>query len=182
MPKKIIDSDNPSTWTERIKDRIEIDDVSGCWNWTKQKKRGYGRFYFCHQKSMSAHRASYLAHVGEIPDRMCVCHSCDNPACVNPDHLFLGTHLDNMRDRSEKCRCYSAPGAKNPNFGGKHYSKKTPEKIIRGEDCRHSILSATSVAEIRSLQKPYQEIARIYGVSISAIGRVKRRESWAHVS
>lgn len=75
----------------------------GCWYWNKpRKKDNYGTFKL--GKTQYAHRVSYILFVGEIPPGLCVCHKCDVPRCVNPEHLFLGTSLDNTRDRISKGR------------------------------------------------------------------------------
>lgn len=80
-----------------------------CWNWIGLKRpHGYGRTSI-KGKSIDAHRASWLIHNGEIPDGMCVLHKCDNPSCVNPAHLFLGTHLDNTLDMFSKGRANCPP-------------------------------------------------------------------------
>lgn len=75
----------------------------GCWNWIWNTIDGYGRT-LVKDKSLLAHRVSYELHIGEIPDGIYVLHKCDNPGCVNPDHLFLGTNTDNMRDMVNKSR------------------------------------------------------------------------------
>ena len=79
-------------------------DNKGCWIWQLNRNQcGYGAFKK-EGKTLSTHRESYKAFKGRIPENMCVCHTCDNPPCINPDHLFLGTHGDNMRDMSRKGR------------------------------------------------------------------------------
>ena|ERR1035437_3059531 len=75
-----------------------------CWTWNKSKNsKGYGLVWFG-LKPYLAHRLSYVMNYGAIPDKLLVCHRCDNPSCVRPDHLFLGTHKDNTRDMIAKGR------------------------------------------------------------------------------
>lgn len=82
-----------------------VDASSGCWLWTGDKaKKGYGRLKI-EGKRVYAHRAMWEEKVGAIPAGQLVCHTCDNPSCVRPDHLFLGTQFDNMGDASAKGRC-----------------------------------------------------------------------------
>lgn len=79
---------------------------TGCWDWTRAlSKEGYARTRL-QGKYEYGHRVSYRVFTGEIPKGMCVCHSCDNPKCINPKHLWLGTHQDNMADRDRKKRGY----------------------------------------------------------------------------
>jgi hypothetical protein len=99
----------------------KVNKTSGCWIWTAANKDGYGRY----SNSGYAHRISWEMHFGKIPAGMFVCHKCDNPPCVNPDHLFLGTNQDNVNDMRAKGR-----GSKPPPMGG--WNKFTyPNEIIQ---------------------------------------------------
>lgn len=83
-----------------------------CWEWIAGKdKNGYGRIWYNDQNA-TAHTVAYSVFVGPIPEGLHVRHTCDNPSCINPDHLELGTHADNMRDKSIRKRIH---GEKNPN-------------------------------------------------------------------
>ena len=82
-----------------------------CWTWTgglRAKNRPYGCAYMGGRRKIGAHQASWIMHFGPIPTELCVCHRCDNPKCVNPNHLFLGTHEDNSGDMCKKGRCKRA--------------------------------------------------------------------------
>ncbi len=83
----------------------KIEKTQDCWIWKGAKnKSGYGSFRHEGKHWMRANRVSYLLHKGDIPEGMLVCHSCDNPECVNPDHLHLGTPKSNMIERTERGR------------------------------------------------------------------------------
>lgn len=99
---------------ERIIRGMRLEPETGCWVWKNNKDRdSYGRVRIGGRKTTGAHRLSYITFVGQIPNGMRVLHKCDNPSCVNPEHLFLGTHSDNMRDMYNKRR---HPRARNHNI------------------------------------------------------------------
>jgi len=99
---------------ERFEQKCEPVTETGCWIWTGcysgKGRTGYGLFHTktvkTGAKMKKAHRVSYELYKEEIPEGMLVCHKCDNPACVNPDHLFLGSHIDNMKDMISKGRAH----------------------------------------------------------------------------
>lgn len=95
-----------SKYCETVRDRFHASTriTPGCWLWTGTKRgRGYGRMTVG-GKYASAHRVAYQLYCGDLADDMHVCHKCDNPSCVNPDHLFVGSHDDNMADKTTKGR------------------------------------------------------------------------------
>lgn len=91
--------------TDIAKFWARVDTTGDCWTWTgRLNEHGYGQTPFTSAGTRKAHRVSWMIHNGAIADGLCVCHRCDTPSCVNPAHLFLGTHLDNMRDMASKGR------------------------------------------------------------------------------
>ncbi len=145
-----------------------------CWLWTGHRDRkGYGAFTA--PGIWLAHRFSYQLHHGPIPAGMLVCHKCDNPPCVNPDHLFLGTPKDNMVDAAQKQRM--ARGSKNA-------AHLYPERVLRGSRHASSKLTEEIVLNIRSAYAAggvtHQELGKRYGVHASTICKIIRRIMWAH--
>ena len=95
---------DPSVMAKRFWSKVDKSDLEGCWIWTAGCfKQGYGAFSL-NGKAYYAHRVAYRLTQGSIPTSLQVCHTCDNPPCCNPDHLFLGTQLTNMQDMALKGR------------------------------------------------------------------------------
>tara|TARA_R110000822_G_scaffold212393_1_gene347799 strand:+ start:131 stop:616 length:486 start_codon:yes stop_codon:yes gene_type:complete len=150
--------------------RIVIDD-KGCWlfqGYLKKSKAGhkYGWVWF-NKTNMGAHRASWIVHYGEIPDKLFVCHKCDVPNCLNPEHLFLGTAKDNVHDMINKGR--KAPSA----FIGKNGEKHSQAKL--------NVTQVIEIKEMLNKKISFSKIARLYNVSVSAIGSIKCGKNWASV-
>lgn len=143
-----------------ILDRAMPEPNSGCWLWERGiQSPGYGCWPIGKGRHKKAHRVAYEIANGTIPRGMVVCHRCDNPYCVNPDHLFLGSQSDNMKDMWAKGR-------------GK------PLVVRRGDDHPQKKLSSDSVTAIRLDRRPIKEIAVAYGVSRQMIWRVRSGKNW----
>lgn len=149
-----------------------------CWNWIGGKdSKGYGAIHRGGGKShmVQAHRISWELHNGPIPDGLHVLHHCDNRACVNPAHLFLGTHQDNMADMKAKGRNRSlwVPG-----------HKHTP--YCKGEANRFARLTDDIVREIRRLWATglymQKEIGAMFGIDDSTVCNIVKRVRWPHVT
>lgn len=136
--------------------------ATDCWEWTgATHKQGYGNFYF-RGKIWLAHRASWVLHKGvDLEPRQKVCHDCDNPKCVNPNHLFLGTQKDNMQDAASKGRLGKADvtGTKNP----------------------AAIFSDNQVRAILRDTRKLREIAAEYECAISTISMIRNGKNWPHL-
>lgn len=119
---------------ERFFNKVyKSDEPNGCWLWTAGRfTTGYGMFYY-NGKHVLAHRFSYQQFVGDIPEGYFVCHKCDTPLCVNPDHLFAGTRLENMQDMSRKGRTLAQAHPERLARGDRHGTRTHPERIARGE-------------------------------------------------
>lgn len=137
--------------------KVVINLETNCWDWNgshyKQKPGflAYGTFCIEGKKHL-AHRYSYSLLKGEIPEGLCVLHQCDNPKCVNPDHLFLGTHMDNTIDKMSKGR------------------------QPKGDNHGRSKLTETQVEEIKLSNLTQLELANIYNVSQQHISRLKKNQ------
>lgn len=133
---------------------------SGCWLWLRPvDRKGYGHFRVKGHGKPSAHRASWILHGRKISEGMHILHKCDVPSCVNPNHLFLGTNLDNIADKMRK---------------GRHRSPV-------GERSGNAKLTAEQVLYIRNSTKSIYALAREFGVWHPAISKIKLRQRWKHL-
>jgi DNA-binding CsgD family transcriptional regulator len=150
------------TLAERFWSQVDKSTSSSCWIWTGYRNnKGYGRIGHLLEK-VYVHRLSYELHYGSIPKRLNVCHRCDVPACVNPQHLFLVTQMDNMRDCASK---------------GRNGAHQRPDRVLRGE--RHGMSKLTDAQRIEVMDRIRSgmtciSIARAFGVSASTVSLLKR--------
>lgn len=156
------------TLIDRFLAGFKFNNFNVCWEWIKYKNpAGYGKISYRHcyniyHKCYYAHRLSWMIFHGPIPEEMCVCHKCDNTSCVNPEHLFLGTHKDNIQDCIIKKRRYvvKLAGIFNPNS---NFSKQDVFNIFRMKYCKN---------------KNGKEIAKIFNVCHSSICRILSGETY----
>lgn len=150
---------------ERFWSKVDILGPEDCWMWQGGiKDTGRGNFWL-QGKTVQAHRMTWALVNGPIPSGIQVCHHCDNGACCNPRHLFLGTQGDNLKDMANK--------------------RRHPWILRRGEDHYKSLLTKKDVLEIRQKYTPYKysqyTLAKEYSVSRSAIQQIVEGRSWKHV-
>jgi HNH endonuclease len=142
---------------------------AGCWEWQAGKDwDGYGTIKVKSEtlkRSVGAHRVSYVLHFGEIPPGMIVRHTCDNPSCVNPGHLLLGTTADNMADKVRRGRLPDQRGEKNPH------------NKLKEETVRQIFALASGPSPPRQ-----RDIAAQFGVCQMTVSLIKQRKIWAHVT
>lgn len=148
-----------------FRERVSISD-SGCWNWTLHcNEDGYGVVGLRKYRNQRAHRVSYEVFKGPIPDGLVVMHSCDNPRCCNPEHLSVGTHLDNHTDSRNKNRAsaFWYRGAINP------------KSVLTDFDVRR-------IREMRASGRRYKEISAEIGCGKTLAVLVATGKRWSHVS
>lgn len=144
---------------DRFLSKIQINPEPGCWDWVGNKHRkGYG-FMKIDKVNRMAHRISFELFRGKIPAGLLVCHSCDNPSCVNPHHLFIGTNTDNMNDMIAKGR----------------------QGKLRGSAHGRAKLTESDVLSIRSAGIARRALAERYGVSKASIDDICSGRSWKHL-
>lgn len=162
----------------------------GCLEWMAYTdKYGYGTFSV-KARPFRAHRVTYFLATGIDPLELRVCHSCDNPSCVNFVHLWLGTDADNIHDKENKGRGNQVRGDSHyarlrPEVmprGDNHHSRRRPELVHRGEKHVMAKLSTADILAIRSDTRKQRTIAAEYGVSPSHICSIKSRRKWDHVA
>lgn len=149
--------------SERFHAKYAVDESTGCWLWQEcTAPRGYGLMSVPGRGARRAHRISWELHRGKIPKGLCICHKCDTPRCVNPDHLFLGTYADNNADKVAKGRC---------GLTG-----------VRGEKHPAAKLSVSDVRAIRASSESLRALGARYGMHFATIGRIKRGDHWKTVT
>lgn len=147
----------PSQIRQKILDGSRLDHVSGCWEWMCAKtSAGYGNI-IVDGKVLLSHRISYSCFVGPLSDEILACHKCDNPGCCNPDHLFSGSHQDNITDKVKKGRNRS---------GGNH-----PQSVIN-ED------TAVKIIEMLKSGMSAGAVAKELGIHHGIVWNVKYGKSW----
>lgn len=150
----------PQDFAERFWSKVSPEPNTGCWLWTAATDTGgYGRIHAGEgRRIVSAHRAAWELSFGQITDGLFVCHRCDQPACVNPAHLFLGTNKENLRDASRKGRLWQ----------------------YAGEENSASKLTADEVNLIRRLRAEATQpaLAARFGVNQSTISRIQSNQRW----
>lgn len=134
--------------------------TDGCWNWTGSVSvGGYGKFWL-ENNTIPAHRASFILHKGQNPDGKMVLHTCDNPRCVNPDHLVLGTHHDNARHMKERGRFL--------------VGEQNSRSKITVEEARNIIRMLLDGGKIRT-------IAKSLGHSRNLVKAIAEKITWKHI-
>ena len=185
----ILVSASAPTIFDRLFSKVISEPNSGCWLWTGfVGDRGYGLIMIGSAKTGwiadGAHRVSFVLHGGYIPLGMFALHKCDTPICVNPDHIFVGTVLDNARDRAKKGRNVHGDDhwtRKNPElktFGDDHWTRRTPWLLNprRGEQHPHAKLSDKDVAAIFYDTRSSTIIAKEYGINFGTVCAIRRGE------
>jgi endogenous inhibitor of DNA gyrase (YacG/DUF329 family) len=156
-------------------EKVDKSGPNGCWLWVSYRTRqGYGQLLHAGVKH-PAHRVAWILTCGEIPNDLLVCHHCDNPPCVNPAHLFLGTPAENSADMAEKGRAAA---------GERHCSRLHPEKVPRGSKAGSSRLVEDQVLDIRRRHTAGETITALaaeFGVARTTVGWIVNGKTWRHL-
>lgn len=145
----------------RFWQRVDKRGTGDCWNWTAGLLKGYGQVGRNSYNEIMAHRLSYVFENGPIPKGMCVLHRCDNPLCVNPGHLWLGTTAENNADCQKK---------------GRHKFGRFPGSLHP-----KARLSESDVLAIRASTAKVSEIAANYGIKPAHASSIRQRYIWKHI-
>jgi hypothetical protein len=152
-----------------------------CWEWTANKTGfGHGTFNLPGATPIGAHCFAWTIANGDIQEGLFVCHTCDNPCCVNPAHLFLGTQTDNMRDCANKGRARGRPAPK----GDLHPLRTNPGLVKRGENSPNSFLTDQQVLTLlqrKAAGERTGDLAKEYALGRSTINFIISGRSWKHV-
>mgnify|MGYP001583543857 CR=1 FL=1 len=155
----------------------KVQKTDGCWIWLGCKiRRGYGQISEGggRRKMLSAHRVSWIIHYGPISPSINILHRCDNPPCVRPDHLFMGTSKDNSEDMVRKGRNWKVKGEN-------HHFVRNPAIVPRGESNGNSKLRTEDVIEIRKFHRAgisMRRLAARYSVDKKTISMIVNRITW----
>ena len=163
----------------RIHERMSVDEQTGCWLWHGAKtKRGYGVAGF-NGRMRLVHREVWRISVAEIQNGKFLCHTCDNPQCINPAHCYVGTHKDNMRDMVSR---------------GRHWAMQQPERArrvfsengkrntwMKGERNHKAKLTEQQAKEIKGDKRPTKILMAEYGVGRTTIQGIRSGRRWKHV-
>jgi hypothetical protein len=147
------------TLAQRFWSKVDPAPSQCCWEWTACKNNyGYGKVWF-NTKQLLAHRVAYTLAKGEIPKGFVVRHTCDNPACCNPDHLILGTHADNTADMIKRQR----------------------NCTFKGEQNGKAKLTAKQAMEVYNSPLTHYEIAEFYNIGETTVSLIKNKKRWKHI-
>jgi len=162
---------NTGTIEERFWQKVKKLSENECWPWlANRNNHGYGLLYWKkYGRKVLAHRVSYEIHIAPLDPKMCVLHKCDNPKCVNPLHLFLGTKRDNTRDMMAKGRKRI----------GWNPDNKPP--VRRGDAHGNSKLTEAQAREIKLSKEPTKALCAKYGVKRDTIKRIRSGKMWRHI-
>lgn len=177
---------------ERFWKRVNKSGPDQCWLWIGKciNNKGYATFSFS-RRLILVHRFAWVSINGEIPNGMVVCHKCDVPLCCNPDHLWIGTQMENVRDMLSKGRGPTGKkhGSKtHPESvprGDYHYSRIDPSRAIMGEINGQSKLTDEIVKEMRQERVmtgiPYAKLGKKFGLSSGAARQAVVGITWKHI-